>query len=510
MRSQESGARRDTSTTIELSWVSDPPLSYYVLTMTSTSTTPLSTVREPVWTRDAIAVTIAASFGFALVQLDVTIINVALPAIATTLHADVAGLQWLVDAYALTFAVLLLAGGALTDRYGEKPVYLFGLALFAVASVLCGVAPTAATLIAARCLQGIAAPAMIPSSLALLNRATAHHPELRPRAIGWWTASGAITIAAGPIIGGVLVATVGWRSIFLVNLPLCALGVWLTWRCPTAPREAPSPDAPRRGLDLPGQLLAIAALGALTATVIEVRPLGLTHPAILAGIALTLVALPAFIWVESKSSAPMLPLRIFRAPGFSPAVVFGIAVNLSYYGMVFVLSLYLQRVLGYSPLQTGLAYIPLTATFFFINVWSGPFIARVGVRTPMLAGALIAACGYTVMSTLGPHSSYLHMIPAFFLIPLGMGLGVPAMTTTVLSSVDKTWAGIASGVLNAARQAAGVVGVAIFGVLAGDGHERVVAGLELASLGCVALLLGAAALVFFTIPKRDKPASVGT
>ncbi|HET6336459.1 MAG TPA: MFS transporter [Polyangiales bacterium] len=474
--------------------------------MTSSANMTVASVSDPpTWTREAIAVTLAASFGFALVQLDVTIINVALPTIADALHCDISGLQWLVDAYALTFAVLLLTCGALTDRFGAKRVYLFGLGLFAVASVLCGLAPTAPTLIAARCLQGVAAPAMLPSSLALLNHATGHNPGLRARAIGWWTAAGSITIAAGPIAGGLLVATAGWRSIFLVNLPLCALGAWLTWRCPSDTRSRPEPGAPARGLDLPGQLLAIVALGALTATVIELRPLGWHHPAILAGIAVSVIAWPAFLWVEATSRAPMLPLRIFRVPSFTPAVLYGVAVNLSYYGIVFVLSLYLQRVQGYSALRAGLAYLPLTATFFAINVWSGQLIGRVGVRKPMLFGALIDASGFALLLMLGASSSYWLMLPAFALIPAGMGLGVPAMTTTVLSSVDKSWSGVASGVLNAARQAAGVIGVALFGALAGDGSEHVVSGLHVAATSCIVLLLTAASIVFFAIRPPAPP-----
>jgi DHA2 family methylenomycin A resistance protein-like MFS transporter len=446
-----------------------------------------------------VAVTLAASFGFALVQLDVTIINVALPAIARSLQCGVSGLQWVVDAYALTFAVLLLTCGALADRFGAKRVYLIGLGLFAGASVLCGLAPNAELLIAARVLQGVAAPAMLPSSLSLLNHATAYDSGLRARAIGWWTASGSITIAAGPILGGLLVATAGWRSIFLVNLPLCAIGAFLTWRTAEPTRAAAPAGAPNRGLDLPGQLLAILGLVAFAATVIEARRFGFDHPLIITGVVVTAIAWPLFVWVEATSPAPMLPLQIFRAPGFTPAVLYGVAVNFTYYGVVFVLSLYLQRVLGYTALQAGIAYLPLTATFFGVNVLSGRLIAKFGVRTPMVLGALIDAFGFSLLLSLGEGSSYWQMLPAFALIPAGMGTGVPAMTTTVLSSVDKARTGVAAGVLNAARQAAGVMGVALFGALAGDGRENVVRGLHGAATICVLALLMAASLVFHRI-----------
>jgi DHA2 family methylenomycin A resistance protein-like MFS transporter len=255
---------------------------------------------------------------------------------------------------------------------------------------------------------------------------------------------------------------------------------------------------------LPGQLLAVIALGALTATVIEVRPLGWRHPMIIAGIVLTLVTWPAFLWVEATSRAPMLPLRIFRNPGFAAAVAFGVAVNLTYYGIVFVLSLYLQRVQGYSALEAGFAYLPLTATFFAINVWSGKLIGRIGARKPMMFGALIDAFGFALLGTLAADSAYWQMLPAFALLPAGMGLGVPAMTTTVLASVDRSSSGIAGGVLNSARQAAGVIGVAVFGALAGDGREHVVSALHLAAMSSVVLLLAAALIVYLAAtPARD-------
>ncbi len=195
-------------------------------------------------------------------------------------------------------------------------------------------------------------------------------------------------------------------------------------------------------------------------------------------------------------------VQLFRNPGFAAAVGFGVAVNLTYYGIVFVLALYLQRVKGYSALEAGFAYLPLTATFFAINIWSGHLIGRIGARKPMLFGALIDAFGFALLSMLAADSSYWQMLPAFALLPAGMGLGVPAMTTTVLASVGRESSGIAGGVLNSARQAAGVIGVAVFGSLAGNGRENVVSALNIAAIGCVVLLLTAAVVVYFAIPKR--------
>ncbi|MBE1162172.1 MFS transporter [Dyella acidiphila] len=436
----------------------------------------------------------AASFGFALVQLDVTIVNVALPRMATDLHAGVTGLQWVVDAYALTFAVMLLSMGYLGDRLGSRKVYLAGMALFALASILCGCATHTVTLIVGRALQGLGAAAMMPCSLALLSHATAHEHGLRARAVGWWTASGSITIAAGPIVGGLLMSVADWRSIFFVNVPVCLLGAWLTWRVPETERKAQ-----HRHFDLPGQVLAILALTGLTTAVIEAHPLGWTHPLMLGCIALVLICIPWFLRVEARSPAPMLPLRFFSAPGFSAAVLYGVVMNFTYYGIVFLLSLYLQRVHGYSALRTGLAYLPLTATFFGVNVFSGWLVGRAGARLPMVLGALIDAAGFGLFLLLGASSPYLLMLPAFALLPCGMGLGVPAMTTTVLSAVEKEASGTASGVLNSARQAAGAMGVALFGALAGDSNALIVRGLHLSSLIAVVLLLLLAALAFHSI-----------
>jgi DHA2 family methylenomycin A resistance protein-like MFS transporter len=450
-------------------------------------------------------VTTAASFGFALVQLDVTIVNVALPHIAAELQAGIDRLQWVVDSYSLVFAALLLSMGYLGDRIGARKVYLGGMALFALASLGCGLSSNVAWLVVGRAAQGLAAAAMLPSSLALLNHATAQEPALRARMIGWWTAAGSIAIAAGPIIGGLLLAVAGWRSIFLVNLPVCALGAVLTWRLPETVRK---PD--RGSFDLVGQILAIVMLGTLVAAVIEARPLGLSSPWVIGSSALSLISAALFLRNESRRAHPMLPLHFFRLPGFSAAVGYGVLVNLTYYGVVFLLSLYLQTVHGYSALQTGVAYLPLTATFFGINIFSGWLVGRSGARLPMIAGALIDAGGFALLLLLVANTSYWLMLPAFALLPIGMGLGVPAMTNTVLSAVDKEWSGVASAVLNAARQAAGAIGVALFGALAGDRRENIVSGLHMSALISVLLLLGAATLAAAGIRGHRKQRGVAS
>jgi MFS transporter, DHA2 family, methylenomycin A resistance protein len=445
-------------------------------------------------------VLVTVSVGFVVTQLDVTIVNIALPKLGADLHANVAGLQWVVDAYTLAFAVLMLSAGALGDRFGARRMYAAGIVLFALASLACGLALDATMLVVARALQGVGAAAMLPNSLALLNQTYGHDPKLRARAVGLWTAAGAMSIAAGPVVGGLLIAALGWRSIFLVNLPICAAGFLATllWvprpeaevRRGRQPSAAYSADAGPRGLDLRGQSLAIVALTAFVAAVIEWRPLGLSHPLVAGGFALALIAACAFIAVEARGTAPMLPLSLFRSRTFSAAVLFGICVNLTYYGMVFVLSLYLQRVRAYTPLQAGLAFLPLTGGFLVSNVASGWAIGRFGVRAPMTAGAITAGLGYGLLHFVDAGTPLAGLLLPFLLIPSGMGLAVPAMTTAVLASAEAARAGTASAVLNTARQAGGAVGVAAFGALAsGAAAAQIVTGMQAAAAVSAGLLV---------------------
>jgi DHA2 family methylenomycin A resistance protein-like MFS transporter len=449
------------------------------------------------------------SVGFVVTQLDVTIVNIALPRIGADLHADVAGLQWVVDAYTLAFAVLMLSAGALGDRFGARRMYACGIVLFALASLACGLALDATMLVAARAVQGIGAAAMLPNSLALLNQSFGHEPTLRARAVGLWTASGAISIAAGPVAGGLLIAAFGWRSIFLVNLPICAAGLLATllWipRPQSAPREA---TGAARGIDPGGQGLAIVALTAFVAAVIEWRPLGLGHPLVAGGFVLALLAAVAFVLVEARVARPMLPLSLFGTRTFSAAVLFGICVNLTYYGTVFVLSLYLQRVRGYTPLQAGLAFLPLTGGFLVSNVASGWVVGRYGVRVPMILGAITAGLGYGLLHLIDAGSPLIALLLPFLLIPSGMGLAVPAMTTAVLASTEARRAGTASAVLNTARQAGGAVGVAAFGALAGGAAAtQIVAGMQAATAISVGLLVLGLVLACYVHPEPHAAAS---
>ncbi|CAG4895295.1 MFS transporter [Paraburkholderia saeva] len=451
------------------------------------------------FTRALARIVATVSVGFVVTQLDVTIVNIALAKLGADLHLSVSGLQWIVDAYTLAFAVTMLSFGVLGDRFGARRLYAWGMVLFALASLACGLSVNGAMLIAARTAQGIGAAAMLPNSLALLNAACEHDPKLRARAVGFWTAAGAIAIAAGPVAGGALIAAFGWRSIFLVNLPICAGGLLATlaWipRGETHPATSRQNARRPRGIDLPGQLLAVVTLTALTGAVIEWRPLGLLHPLVAGGLTLALVAGAAFIAVESRVREPMLPLSLFRIRTFSAAVLFGSCVNLTYYGMVFVLSLYLQRVRGDTPLQAGLAFLPLTAGFLVSNVLSGWVVGRYGVRVPMIAGSFVGALGYGLLHFVDASTPLAAILVPFLLIPSGMGLAVPAMTTAILASVEPQRAATASAVLNTVRQASGAIGVAAFGALASGAQPAdIVDGLQVSAAICGALLLAGVGL----------------
>lgn len=443
-------------------------------------------------------VVLITSLGFAVIQLDITAVNVALPYIGRDLQADYSGLQWTVDIYSLVFASFLLTAGVLSDKFGPRPIYMIGLLFFAAASICCGLAGTAAELIAGRAGQGIGAAIMLPSSLALVNHVSAHTPKLRAWAVGWWTAAGSIAISSGPIIGGAIIAIADWRAIFLINPPICLVAAFFVRHLPgtTISKE--------RNLDIPGQLLCIISLGSIVAGAIESRILGPAHPLIFTMLAIGICASVSFIFVEKIRTSPMLPLSLFKIPAFTACVLYGAAMNLTYYGLLFILSFYLQGTLGYTSTEAGFAYLPLTATFIVGNLIGAKLAGRVGPRVPMLLGALIDATGFTLLLSLGSASPYLAMLLPFALIPGGMGMGIPAATTAVLSSVPPEAASIGVAVLNSARQAAGAIGVAIFGALAGEGPAQVVEGLHSSAATAVGLLLVTAVVTTFAMPKsRD-------
>lgn len=433
----------------------------------------------------------ATCLGFVVVIVDVSVVNVALAQLQLAFAAQITELQWVVNAYTLTFAAFLLTAGALGDRVGTRRVFITGFGLFTVASLGCGIAQSLGILIAARVAQGLGAALLVPASLSLLHQ-THPEPVARARAVSLWAAAGGIALAAGPVLGGILIFQVGWRSIFLVNLPVGLLGIWLTAR--NAP---PSLRSSNKSIDVAGQVTAILALGGLTGAITEAGPLGWHHPAVLGGIAISVLAAVLFVVVEAKSTAPMLPLSLFRNPTFSISSAVGLIVNFAFYGLVFVFSLFFQGIQQYSPLETGLAFLPMTAVVMGMNLLAGRLIPRVGARPLMVAGLLIAAAGYLALLPMSPGVPYSHLALPLLFAGSGIALTVPTMTNATLSAVDPSRSGIASGVLTAGRQTGGVLGVAVFGFLVR--HERpdlFMAGVHL-SLGIAAALLAAGAGLSF-------------
>ncbi len=451
-------------------------------------------------------ITAAASFGFFVTQLDVTIVNVALDAIGAAFHAPTAQLQWVVDAYILALAAMLLSAGAIGDRVGPRRAFVAGLVLFGLTSAACGFAMSPLALILARAAQGAAGALLIPPSLALIAHAAPNDGKegdasKRASAVGWWTAAGGVSIALGPVLGGLLVETLGWRWVFFVNLPVCALGAVLTLA--VAPEAPAKPKVP---FDIPGQALAVAAVSLLVGGLIEGGPKsslggGWSGAPLLALVAGVLMAV-AFVLFERRAAHPAMPLSVFRKRPAWTAVVVGSALNFTYYGLIFVLGLYMLRALHWAPAKAGLAFLPLTATFIVSNLLSGGLVARFGARTVTTGGVLLAACGYALTARLGAGSQMIEMLPGFALIPGGMGLAIPALTSGLLASVDKHDAGAASGALNACRQVGGAAGVAIFGALAGT---DVVTGLHVSGLSAAVLLVGAA--VILLLPLWEKVAA---
>jgi DHA2 family methylenomycin A resistance protein-like MFS transporter len=446
-------------------------------------------------------ITAATSLGFAVVQLDGSILNVALPRIGAALGASVDTLQWTVDAYLLVFAALLLSAGALADRIGSKRAFIAGFTIFAAASCACGLATTPIALIAFRAMQGIGGALLVPCSLALINHACADDTAGRARAIGIWTAAGGAALAVGPVVSGVLLSTLGWRSIFLANLPIAGLGIWL------AARFAVETDRPaiRRGIDPAGQILAIIFLVALVWVVIEAGSVGLTAPRVIAGFIVATFAACTLVLVESRTKDPAIPLSFFRDTTFSAATFGGFVVSVVLFGLSFGMSLYFQQMLSYTPAEAGLAFVPFAIGITASNLMGGLLSAKAGARLPIVSGLFFAAAGVILLTGLGPDTTYLSMLPAQLLVRFGAGLAMPPMTAALLSTVPRSRSGSASGLLNAIRQSGAAIGVALYGALM---RGNMIDGLRIAVVVSAVLFAAAATAAAFGIRARDPGVSL--
>ncbi|HEX5032572.1 MAG TPA: MFS transporter [Candidatus Eisenbacteria bacterium] len=399
----------------------------------------------------------ATILGSSLSFIDGTVVTVALPAIGREMVAGGADLQWVVESYALFLSALLLVGGSLADQFGRRRVYALGVLLFAGASIVCGLAPTIGSLIAARAIQGIGAALLVPGSLALIS--ASFDPSSRGRAIGTWSGFSGITTAIGPLLGGWLVNH-SWRWAFFINVPIATIVLLLLRRVP----ESRSPEA--RHVDVPGAALATLGLGGMVFGLIESPRRGWGDPMVIAGMVLGVVCLALFLFVEARSKSPMLPLSLFRSPSFAGAN----ALTLFLYGALaavfFFLPLNLIEVQGYSPLGAGAALLPFIVILFLLSRWSGGLVERMGARLPLIVGPLVAAVGFFLLSLPETGRTYLvSFFPGILVLGLGMAVSIAPLTTTVMNAVDRESAGIASGVNNAASRVAGLLAIALFGMM---------------------------------------------
>lgn len=442
-----------------------------------------------------------AVLGSGIAFLDGTVVNVALPAIGTSLDAGISGQQWVLDGYLLTLGALLLAGGAAGDRYGRRKIFLWGMVLFTFASATCGLAPTIGVLVGARLLQGIGAAALVPGSLALINSCIAE--EDRGKAIGVWAGMSGVTSALGPFLGGYLVDAVSWHWVFLINIPLAAVTI------PLALRHVPESfdtQARKAGpFDTSGAILVTLGLGGLVYALIEGPAHGwevLTTSAAVAGS----VMLVAFLWREARAKAPLLPPALFKSAQFSGANATTFTVYAALGASMFLLTLQLQQSLGYTALAAGAATVPTTIIMMLGSPYAGVIADRYGPRLPMTIGPIIAGGGLAMMALIAPGSGFLAIVlPAIVVFSIGLTITVTPLTAAVLAAVPSGNVGAASGVNNAISRIGGLLAVAVLpavaGITAGPG-EPLGSGFAIAMVICAALCVVGGLTSALTIGKK--------
>ena len=402
---------------------------------------------------------LAVALATFMTYLDNNIVNVAMPAIQQDLHLTISGLEWVVSAYILVFASLLLAGGRLADVFGRKRLFLIGLGIFTVASLAAGLAGTAAELVTSRAVQGLGAALVTPTTLAIIS-ATYTDARKRAAAVGIWSGVGALALAVGPLLGGVLSQHASWEWIFIINVPVGIATLLLGWRViPESRIEA----GPRR-LDVPGVLTSAVGLLALTYGLIEGQSRGWTSPVILTCFAVAVLLGAAFVTVERRSRQPMVALALFRERVFSGGLIALMMWGFGLFGIYFFTSLYLQNVLGFSPTKAGLAFLPMALLMAAGAVISEQITHRVGAARVVGFAMVLMAAGIASVSFLSADATYLDLMPGFAVIGIGGGLTVP-LTASVLDAMPRAEAGVASGIFNAAREISGLLGITVIGAI---------------------------------------------
>ena len=446
----------------------------------------------------------ATILGSAMAFIDGTAVNVALPAMERGLATSLPAMQWVVNAYTLLLSACLLIGGAAGDRFGRRRIFIVGIAVFVTASVACGLAPGVLSLIAARAVQGLGGALLVPSTLAIIGASFA--TTERGRAIGTWAAFSAITTAVGPLLGGWLVDAVSWRAIFFINLPLGLVTTWITLRHVPESRD---PDAPAE-LDWRGALLALAGLGCLVFGLIASADLGWRHWAVIGSLAAAPVLLLAFLRVEARCPAPMLPLALFRSRLFSAANLVTLLLYAALGGVLFFLPFDLIQVQGYSATAAGASLLPFTVVMGGLSRWSGGLLDRFGARLPLIVGPVLAGLGFALLSLPGAGGSYwTTFFPALTVLAIGMTVAIAPLTTAVMDAVPEHEVGLASGVNNTVARVAGLLAVAVLGAVAQGASHSLVESFRVVALAGAALALAAALCAAALVPvagdRRSKP-----
>ena len=455
------------------------------------------------WTLGAVA------FGLFMIMLDNTVVNVALPAMQRDLEMDLSELEWVVNGYALTFAVLMLTGGKLADYLGRRRIFIVGLALFTAASLACGFAPSASFLIAARVAQGVGAALMNPATLSIIT--ATFPPRQRGMAIGIWAGVSALALALGPLVGGLLTEHIDWSWIFFINVPVGILGIVVARLVIDESRDT---SAEQR-LDVPGLVTSAAALFALTYALIEANTYGWTSARILALFAFAAAGLALFVALEHRQRVPMLDLSLFRSGTFAGANTVMLLVALAMFGVFFFVSLYMQNILGYSPVEAGATFLPMTLFIVFVAPLAGRVSDRIGSRWLMGTGMTLVSASLFLFSRLDESSTFWDVLPGLLVGGLGMALAMTPTAAAAMGSVPVDKAGVGSAVLNSMRQVGGALGIAVMGAImaahldAAPGDPRLVSqfvdGFQAAQRVAAAIALVAAFVAVSVVRKVRHP-----